>query len=154
MGEQKQEVPWAEGRRALIRPLPTMGWEEARAEVSFTGEHVWVEVRPRDALAWADSVPRAPVPNQNPCCFEVEAHTPNCARGKRIAENLARGVPAFWAEWAMWGDLPMLVAAAYRLHRLDAAGALYEVDHEGFRAPGPLIALGPDGPTLAPWGLK
>ena len=46
--------------------------------------------------------------------------------GKRIAENLARGAGVLGRVGDV-GDLPMLVAAAYRLHRLDAAGAPYEV---------------------------
>ena len=171
----KQEVPWAEGRRALIRPLPTMGWEEARAEVSSTGEHVWVEVRPRDALAWADSVPRAPVPGQHTCCFEVGDHAHDCARGKRIEENLALGVPAFWAEWAMWVFPPpsavrgtlLLFFSIWSSGCLEATrpGHIGWPDIEDGDAwlwangtPGncgrPLIALGPEGPTLAPWGLK
>ena len=50
-GEQKQEVPWAEGRRALIRCLSTCQWGgEVAPGVVGGARHVWVGVRLRRAL--------------------------------------------------------------------------------------------------------
>ena len=95
------------------------------------------------------------LPSQCPRCFEVGTHVDGCM----VAANLARGVPAFWAPWAMWvhptqGD-------GWVLYRVGRGGRLYQQGVGGTKAierlqcmdsPAPLVALGPNGPTLAPWG--
>jgi hypothetical protein len=90
-----------------------------------------------------------------------------------VSANLARGVPEFWAPWVMPVAPPVEVGSAVYMFRGD--GALIALDRTddpkkawlfrprlgswlilpGKTPPGELhrgfVALGPDGPTLAPW---
>ena len=177
MGEQV--VPWAERRRALVR-CPFRGrWLEAVGRVA-DGEEVWEtytlddDGEPISDVWVSDGAPTALLPGQHPCCFEDGPHAPDCERGKRIETNLARGVPAFWAEWAMWalpsGDpgtcavfelrsyedgTPRVIGVLRRDWRGlgEWGGGEFSCAPDGCASTSPLIALGPDGPTLAPWGL-
>lgn len=100
--------------------------------------------------------------NRCPRCYEVDDHADGCM----VAVNLARGVPEFWAAWAIWTapakdavdgvSLFWLPYHGYAIQPVDEwddddwdMGG--EVASPGDATKRPMIALGPDGPTLAPW---
>lgn len=171
-----QAVPWAEGRRALVRYVGGDGdnspWVEAVGLLSVGSWAVLDDEGKTDArLMWdgpgRDGAPArtleiAMVPGQCRECYEVDTHAPDCARGQRIEVNLARGMPAFWAEWAVdrapesEPDAPVVVfsigpdGSLWGVYWTDDGVAEYG---EELHAP-PFIAIGPDGPTLAPWGIE
>lgn len=149
------------------------------ARLYETGGRCWHLATDGEGLAVPDPVDArayrlAILPGQCRECYEVDTHTSDCARGERIAENLARGVPAFWAEWAMWalpsGDpgtcavfelrsyedgTPRVIGVLRRDWRGlgEWGGGEFSCAPDGCASTFPLIALGPEGPTLAPWGL-
>ncbi len=173
-----QQVPWALGRRALIRwridPAGdgghVSGWhvaigvlEDLNMEV---GRHdpLWVldpsnEVDPppeecvveyrrlggMERIGDRHVIATALVPGQCPRCFEsTRPHAPGCM----VVANLARGVPAFWAPWAMW-EPHVHVPPNVRFHYV----RLWNTDGTECNADElPSVALGPSGPTLSPWG--
>jgi len=97
----------------------------------------------------------ATLPNQHACCFALGDHAAGCERGKRIAENLARGVIPYWAPWAMWEDPPNRRGSSCSdcsVGRLHPDGYI-DFDHAANSNDLPFVALGPNGPTLSPWGL-
>lgn len=146
------EVPWAPGRRALI--LTSWGWREGFGRAPRGNEHAcWVV--PNDdgeARVWVKTAQTAFLPLQCPHCFEVVNHQSGCM----VAANLARGVPAFWAPFAMWTH-PAPGCEYVQLPLVVGDGVVSETvvimkwmttGHNVF-----FVALGPNGPTLAPWGL-
>lgn len=166
-------VPWAEGRRALwlqnsFDGLPPR-WISA---VGTTCEvfvddtrkerrQFWEVVGDANDFEWAGDAVTILEPGQCRECYEIDAHADDCKRGKRIADNLARGVPAFWAEWVMWA-WPGIEAfhedglhyVFYALHRATGGLTPMYVDVRfGERLCHALIAFDQNGPTLAPWGL-
>lgn len=182
-------VPWAEGRRALwlqdsFDGLPPR-WVSA---VGTTRElfvddarkerhRFWEVVGDANDFEWAEDAVTILEPGQCRECYEIDAHTETCARGKRIADNLARGVPAFWAEWVR-ADAPPATDEAGRPSCARRAVTLYVLVGSSLMAPAGYVesvgrwvwtigavepgkaghglgflALGPDGITLAPWGL-
>jgi len=89
-----------------------------------------------------------------------------------VAANLARGVPEFWAPWAMWvfpdeeAGHALYIGCGGNIERLyvSEGDGVWLLDGEPVE-PGTtmeslgsgydgqwLICLGPNGPTLAPWG--
>ena len=102
-------------------------------------------------------------------CKEIGGHTDYCM----VAENLARGVPEFWAPWAMWTfpdvtdhvvllDL-ICMSDGYEAHGdvwsntdvgIYAGETIDSMRRLGLYETGPIVALGPNGPTLEPWELK
>lgn len=146
-----QQVPWALGRRALVLDVDGE-WYDGTG-VRDGEEKRWGQ---RFGNRWAmDGAPTALLPHQCPRCFEVGTHADGCM----VAANLARGVPEFWAPWAMWKD-PAELPVGIRLFHLDPEnppnGGFYLCDVVAV-IPGrasrlALVAIGPEGPTLAPWG--
>lgn len=170
------KIPWKQGRRALVWDAYNEVWVEAvgRSDLRYVdGAKGWLCCPVNDEVLGfevpADSTDVRLLPNQCPRCFEVDDHADGCM----VAANLARGVPAFWAPWAM--------EAPPEHDRWDAgvyafAGALYPMEMETYRTwwePNSYetrwavaggsgvaveecadwwVALGPDGPTLEPWG--
>lgn len=159
-----QQVPWAEGRRALVLDVAHTGrwmecvgvldddgacWEAAGLDDDGDAQGEWYisTFRPTNIL-----------PGQCSHCFEVNAHSGGCP----VAANIARGVPAWMAPFVREE------APVYR-----EADSLFTVSRDGFLIPGcwterdgeaatwvtrgghvvlGWLALGPDGPTLEPWG--
>lgn len=150
-----KQVPWAPGRRALVRCPHTERWHEAVARME--DERVWEisgldDNGDPDGQWWVDEgVETSLLPGQCLRCFHVDTHASWCM----VAANMTRGVPAFWAPWAMWtvpDEVPETVEV-YALHqnkrlrlvhRHESGLAWLDLGH-------PLVALGPEGPTLAPW---
>lgn len=180
MDKKRQEVPFKVGRRALV--LFGDVWAEAigviDTMVSDWGEaehEVWRSVPASGYYVTTASVEDTEarrLPGQCPECFEVGTHAPDCARGKRIAENLALGAPPALAPFLM--DAPprlVLPGSGCNFYAVNMKtwalfymvsyreGAVWRsVDGETFVGgtsddDAMFIALGPDGPTLAPWGL-
>ena len=179
-------VPWAEGRRALVHHNTFDGhgprWVSAVGITRSVFAHnakwpscaLWALVGRPDDFEWASDAVTILEPGQCRECYEIDAHTETCARGKRIADNRARGVPAFWAEWAMDEAPPprydvrllaLYMGSPFRvLFPFDGVsdqrgGWSAPVDgsvpvYEGQRVIGwSFVAVGYDGFTLAPWGL-
>ena len=159
-------VPWAPGRRALVW-FPNSGmWRECCGDTIGSNE-VWVSLDGENAVsARLDGVKTALLPNQCPRCFEVGTHADGCM----VATNLARGMSAFWAPWVMETPPPVHVggASVFQVHadRLEpmsngvnpgwepkwfVMGRPFADDNPDPNALGWLV-LGPEGPTLAPWG--
>lgn len=161
------DVPWAPRRRALVRVLPDGTWFEGIARVHEDGHvegpvtdahraNIWYN-GDLDVFALDDDAETSMLPDQCPRCYAVEAHEDGCM----VATNLARGVPEFWAPWAMWKD-PAELPVGIRLFHLDPEnppnGGFYLCDVVAV-IPGrasrlALVAIGPEGPTLAPWGKE
>lgn len=113
MSAVAQEVPWAEGRLALVsyegsewqvmeaRLVPTKGTDLAPSPGAPRGTAMlWVSNERPDEW-WKDEGVNGAVltrllPGQCRDCFEIGTHTVDC----RVGDNLERGVPAFWAPWA------------------------------------------------------
>lgn len=168
MGEQV--VPWAEGRRALVYERATgqwvsavgMGPDEELPDGERPGWESWFRETDEEPgvdrgrgweCLWHHETRTRLLPNQCPRCYEVGGHADGCM----VLENLARGVPAFWAPWVMWTHPSAEGCLGLVLVLNMVTGALVHVTFVGVE-PGasssaPLVALGPDGPTLAPWGL-
>lgn len=176
-----QEVPWgSDGRYALVtydesiwqvmraQLTPVMGTDLEPSEGAPEGcAMLWVsEENPDDW--WEDEgvdggVRTALLPGQCPECFGIGEHGDGC----RIAENLRRGVPEFWARWAHFEAPAQTVATVYQwsgcdlVRMWDAAnlGSQPEWvvdcgDCEGDPAVvgRPWVAIGLDGaPTNEPW---
>ena len=173
-----QEVPCAEGRRALVWCKCIERWIECTAAIDDDGRRVWLapsidECGEPDHASWwidAEDAPTALLHNQCPECYEVGEHGAGC----RIAENLRRGVPEFWARWAHntapeprrghtllmlggSGDTATVIARMVPCNDVE-----WESDNErwwltegAWKDDGYLVAavcLGPDGaPTNEPW---
>lgn len=174
----KQQVPWAAGRRALL--WSPDGWNE--------GEALLCDVHGECYQAWEllfDTSTGEPIeaiyakttllPNQCPGCFaadcadSADGHEEGC----RVAENLTRGVPAFWARWAHFAKPDLRAVhksdgAVYLLgmgaeHTAIPHGLLLPVDmypsgwrwhwmgYEGPIADGPYVVIGSNGPSNEPW---
>lgn len=170
MSETRQEVPWAEGRRAWVMDVDERLLEGVGERHPNTGEAGW-----RCGVIWLKHLAFSParlLPGQCPDCFEVGTHAPDCARGKRIAENLAKRVWAWIAPFVMQSPptddvAEVEVFQVYR-HGLSQMVNLANLgDKPDWRCngvdsgeddrPDPCavgwVALGPEGPTCAPWGL-
>ena len=151
------------GRRALVR-LPGGEWRDAAGWEDFDHHDAYARMW---GLHFACSAETALLPSQCPRCFEVDAHADGCM----VAANLVKGVPEFWAPWAMWAFPPEEDGRALYVCIRDNVERLPALEDEGTWlfdglpvAPGTtmeelgdaygeqwLFALGPDGPTLAPW---
>lgn len=100
----KQVVPWAPGRRALVRPLKPSGHEAAPPWVEAEGcgrQHfeAWQtrdERRSVRDVFFTHAVETALLPEQCAVCFEVGAHAEGC----KLARNLAAGCPPWCAHVA------------------------------------------------------
>ena len=154
------KVPWAPGRYAMVRSYDV--WVECVGVPA--GEHydmmgnrsdadLWVSVS--DDSARGATIDAYALPGQCPRCYELEGHADGCM----VAANLARGVPAFWAPWAMQ-SMPSMrgvdpLIQLFVVHpscSVRRASAFVDWDHsEGADNGVPIVALGFDGPTLAPW---
>ncbi len=156
-----RQVPCEPGRRVLIRPCGQ--WLEA---VGVADGHIapngdkwragWVVVSragTSTATTWypPGAGPTAPLPDECPRCGWLGCHEEGCM----VAANLARGVPAFWAPFAMWTH-PAPGCEYVQLHRIVGDGMVSETviimkwmttGRDVF-----FVALGPNGPTLSPWG--
>lgn len=167
----KRDVPWAEGRRALVRDALLGRLLECVAAVDDDGREVWLapsidDCGEPDLASWwidAEGAPTALLPGQCPECYEVGEHADGC----RVAVNLAAGVPEFWAQWAHFEDPAQTVATVYqwsgcdlvRMHDAANLGSQPEWvvdcgDCEGDPAVDgrPWVAIGLDGaPTNEPW---
>lgn len=155
------EVPWARGRRALVLDVcHTRQWVECVGVDTDDGEPAW-EASGLDECGdvipdrWLGTLcPTALLPDQCPRCYATGngEHAPGCM----VAANLARGVSAFFAPWAMWTH-PAPGCEYVQLHLVVGDGMVSETviimkwmttGRDVF-----FVALGPNGPTLAPWGL-
>lgn len=156
------KIPWKQGRRALVWDAYNEVWVEAvgRSDLRYVdGAKGWLCCPVNDEVLGfevpADSTDVRLLPNQCPRCFEVDDHEQGCM----VDANLARGVPAFWAPWAMVDPVPPSVWT-----RFNGLG-LYGLKHGAGQDPlactlvtrigdpcDSWVAIGPDGPTLEPWG--
>lgn len=172
-------VPWAPGRRALVRYAGSdkdaralFGhWVAMEAFQRKDGQRVWF----CPGEQWPDEIVETHThPDACPRCYAVDTHAPGCM----VAANLARGIPSFWAPFAMWEPPPGDAGAHVKVCLLDGVvpvemrqvvngsayqwmcyrligEMLHEDDTHTYALPEPgsaFVALGPDGPTLAPWG--
>lgn len=145
-----QQVPWALGRRALVR-LPGAEWRDAAGWEDFDHHDAYARMW---GIHFALSAETALLPDQCPRCFEVSTHAPGCM----VAANLARGVPVFWAPWAMW-MMPRRLPVGFSLIVIHEACSPRRVTEfadwnhsEGAENGGSaVVCLGFDGPTLEPW---
>lgn len=186
MEEQRQEVPWAEGLEAVGRiaaalrhlriaaEMARVSEEGARVELGIIakrpdgGGRITATFQTDGFLADLDAMVAREKCRE---CFKVGAHAPDCARGKRIAENLARGVWPWLVPFVM-PDPPPKTDLEVDVFQVYPQGldAMIDVSNPGHPAdwrvnasdpdddlPGQFalgwVALGPEGPTLAPWGL-
>ena len=172
------DVPWALGRRAMV--LTSRGWRECEGMAAgrhrgwvwtcpsrnFIGEPSTTEVF--ETTRDGEQLPTTLLPDQGPRCYDVGAHADGCM----VAANLARGVSAFFAPWVM--ETPPTAPNASLCYGLLRNGQAIELQWysrngvppavwEGWETPNRLdaeeiddivgyFALGPNGPTLAPWG--
>ena len=152
------DVPWALGRRAMV--LTSRGWRECEGMAAgrhrgwvwtcpsrnFIGEPSTTEVF--ETTRDGERLPTTLLPDQCPRCYDVGAHADGCM----VAANLARGVPEFWAPWVMWVTPPDGTHDGLHLYWVRGS----KLNHGEVRNEGPthvgLVAIGPNGPTLAPWG--
>lgn len=187
MEEQRQEVPWAEGLEAVGRiaaalrhlriaaEMARVSEEGARVELGIIakrpdgGGRITATFQTDGFLADLDAMVAREKCRE---CYEVDTHAPDCARGKRIAENLAKRVWAWIAPFVMQSPptddvAEVEVFQVYR-HGLSQMVNLANLgDKPDWRCngvdsgeddrPDPCavgwVALGPEGPTCAPWGL-
>lgn len=172
------DVPWALGRRAMV--LTSRGWRECEGMAAgrhrgwvwtcpsrnFIGEPSTTEVF--ETTRDGERLPTTLLPDQCSRCYDVGAHADGCM----VAANLARGVPEFWAPWVMWvfpdeeAGHALYIGCGGNIERLyvSEGDGVWLLDGEPVE-PGTtmeslgsgydgqwLICLGPNGPTLAPWG--
>ena len=139
-----QQVPWAPGRKALV--MTEWGWRAGFGRKSRGAEpDFWIV--PEDGASGATWERRisatgratASLPDQCPRCLDVGTHADGCM----VAANVARGVPEFWAPWVM--ESPPPSSEGVTVFDVRALG----VPHLTCRG---FVALGPEGPTLKPWG--
>lgn len=173
----EQVVPWAPGRRALVFFEGDGHWREARGgtilpngeamqhwlweadaamllddgrSMASGGDNVWDAV-----LATART---ALLPDQCPVCYEVGGHADGCM----AVDNLARGVKPWLAPYVQpgppppeWGDRVEVYVVFH--HGLEQVFHTDGWHTEAGEPPEPTalgwICIGPNGPTLAPWGL-
>lgn len=173
----EHEVPWAEGRRALVLCDMSERWHEAVGVLDTYGgltRKAWLCCGPDpdlDAHEWFvdEGAKTALLLNQCPECFEVEEHADGCI----VAANIALGVPEFWARWARSGAPPVKGVNAMQGHVYALAGLVHTALGRGCLAEvqyglhGPVwyasgysagvgdtlcVCLGFDGmPTVEPW---
>ena len=169
------EVPWAPGRKALVRWLPDGAWFEGVACVHEDGHvegpvtdadraNIW-HGGDLDVFAPDDEAETVPLPSQCPRCFAVGTHEDGCM----VAANLARGVWAWLAPFVRQ-DPPGRVEEG-EVFQVYPHGLTEMIDLSDFGAPPDWrvngaepyedapdtnaigwVVLGPNGPTLAPWG--
>ena len=150
------DVPWARHRRALVLDVcHARQWVECVGVDTDDGEPAW-EAFGLDECGdvipdrWLGTLcPTALLPDQCPRCYGTgDTHASGCM----VSANLARGVPEFWAPWVMWVTPPDGTHDGLHLYWVRGS----KLNHAEVRNEGPthvgLVALGPNGPTLAPWG--
>lgn len=158
------DVPWARHRRALVLDICHTGrWVECVGVDTDDGEPAWEATGLDDdgepqGEWWIGTLgPTSPLPGQCPRCYFVDGHEDGCM----VAANIARGVPAFWAPWAMWEMPAGRLSCETSLIVIDRAcpprraSGFTDWDHRPGAENGvAVVALSFDGPTLAPWGKE
>lgn len=173
-------VPWAEGAMALVYDGSAHRWIEAMAtelwgtpDAEASGR-VWLPIDEHGApslhgrrLLSAETQTK-PLPGQCTECWLTVGHASDCARGVRVAANLALGVWPWLAPFVMREppphDLGCEVFQVYRHGLAQMINMANAGDSPDWRIdaaePGEdmpdqyalgWVALGQDGPTLSPW---
>lgn len=177
-----QTVPWALKRKALVYFEQTQDWQPAEGVPHYfdnpknpdesdyvPGGEGWecTEYSYNAEKRGPEHVLR--LPGQCVRCYSVDDHEVGCM----VAENLAKGVPEFWAPWAMetlppnapefkyskreWLLFELVDGQILPWMQMGSSWNDWRGNYPEDLKPGEgivgshWVVVGPDGPTLEPW---